>query len=344
MNMTKAGKTSVSSTIFYIAFWYLTAVIGTIINKIIMKSFPFPITFSIFHLTASCIIDYCVLRKRTKQPFAFKYAVWRSCCLNGIFFALAKISTYLSYELVPLSLAHTVKSSGPVFTVIVATIWLKQCIPWSEVLTLVPIVFGVTLASVTEIHFDLLGFSAAVIASVFNALQTTSGKIVMSTIRNIDPIELHFYAASIATVGLIPLASSFELKDILFSSPSTAGRSLLATEAGYNREEIPWVLIGASTLILYAQSMSSLFVLERVTTVSHNVTNTLKRFLIIISSIFYFHNYVGWLNILGILVACVGFLSYAYVHAENKRVMKESIRQNSLEPPTREQMSTVRLL
>jgi len=329
MNITKAGKSSLSSTIFYIAFWYITAVVGTIINKIIMKSFPFPMTFSIFHLTASCVIDYCVLRKRTKQPFAFKYAVWRSCCLNGIFFAMAKISTYLSYELVPLSLAHTVKSSGPVFTVIVATIWLKQCIPWSEVLTLVPIVIGVTLASVTEIHFDLLGFSAAVIASVFNSLQTTSGKIVMNTIRNIDPIELHFYAASIATVCLVPLASSFELKDILFPSSSNVGRSLLSIEAEYNREDIPWLLIGASTLILYAQSMSSLFVLERVTTVSHNVTNTLKRFLIIVCSIIYFHNYVGWLNILGILVACVGFLSYAYVHAENKKGMKENSRQNS---------------
>jgi len=343
MNITKGGKTSESSTIFYIAFWYLTAVVGTIINKIILKSFPFPITFSIFHLIASCAIDYGVLRKRTKQPFAFRYVVWRSCCLNGIFFALSKITTYLSYELVPLSLAQTVKSSGPVFTVIVATIWLKQCTPWSEILTLVPIVFGVTLTSVTEIDFDLLGFIAAVIASMFGVLQTTSGKIVMCTIRNIDPIELHFYAATIATIGLIPLASSFELKDILFPS-SAGGRSLLSTGAVFNRDEIPWFLILASTLNIYAQSILSLYVLERVTPVSHNVTNTLKRFLIIISSIFYFHNYVGWLNILGILLACVGFLSYAYVHAENKRVMKETTRQNSPEPPTHGKNGTIHLV
>jgi len=342
LSITKAERTSVCSTILFIVFWYLTAIVGTIINKIIMESFPFPITFSIFHLTASCAIDYCVLRKRIKQPFAFRYVVFRSCCLNGIFFALAKISTYLSYALVPVSLAHTVKSSGPVFTVIVTTVWLEQCIPWSEVLTLVPIVFGVTLSSVTEIHFDLLGFTAAVTASVFNALQTTSGKIVMSSIRNIDPIELHFYAASIATIGLIPLATTFELNDILVPS-SSSGRLLLSTGTEFDRSEIPWFLIGAST-VLYVQSMASLFVLERVTTVSHNVTNTLKRFLIIVISIFYFHNYVGWLNILGILLACIGFLSYAYVHSENKRVMKENIRQNTLQKSMSNQINSIRLL
>jgi len=342
VSIANAGKTNVCSTIFYIVFWYLTAIVGTIINKIIMESFPFPITFSIFHLIASCTIDFCVLRKRIKQPFVFRYVVFRSCFLNGLFFALAKISTYLSYVLVPVSLAHTVKSSGPVFTVIVATVWLEQCIPWSEVLTLVPIVFGVTLSSVTEIHFDLLGFTAAVTASVFNALQTTSGKIVMSTIRNIDPIELHFYAASIATMGLIPLATYFELNDIL--TPPSGGRLLLSSGAEFDRDDIPWFLIGASTIILYVQSMASLYVLQRVTTVSHNVTNTLKRFLIIVISIFYFHNYVGWLNILGILLACIGFFSYAYVHSENKRLMKENIRQNTLENPMSDQIDSIRLL
>jgi len=324
LSTTLAGSVSESSTIFFIALWYLTAVIGTIINKLVMESFPFPITFSIFHLAASCLIDYLILSRRKKHPFTFRFCVWRSCFLNGIFFALAKISTYLSYELVPVSLAHTVKSSGPVFTVITATLWLRQCIPWSEVLTLVPIVFGVILSSVTEINFDLLGFSAAITASLFNALQTTSGKIVMSTKRNIDPVELHFYAATIATIGLIPLASSFELGDLLFS-PQPGGRVLLSTGNEFNRDDIPWFLILASTLTLYAQSMASLFVLGRVSTVSHNVTNTLKRFLIIVISIIYFHNYVGWLNITGILLACAGFLSYAYVHAVNKRVREKAL-------------------
>jgi len=275
-----------------------------------------------------------ILRKR-KAQFSFCMGQLRSCFLNGLFFGLSKMLTYLAYELVPVSLAHTVKSAGPVFSVLTTNVWMQQLVPYTEILTLFPIVIGVTLSSVTEINFNFLGFVAAFSATLLGVLQNTSGKIVMTRVKNCDPIQLHFYGACTACWLLLPLAGLFEMKEIskrafaaLPARPPPGSMSLLslpepATPADLS---IPYGLIATSTLILYVQSMASLHVLERVTTVSHNVTNTLKRFFIIVFSVMFFKNHVGVWNVFGILMAMSGFLSYAYVHAKNKEQGRKGVQ------------------
>lgn len=329
-----------AKTAFLVVLWFTTAVVGTIVNKIIMEAFPFPITFSIVHLVAGGVFDYMILRKR-KAHFTFCVGQLRSCFLNGFFFGMAKMLTYISYELVPVSLAHTVKSSGPVFSVMTTNIWMRKLTPYTEILTLFPIVIGVTLSSVTEINFNIFGFIAAFSATLLGALQNTSGKIVMTKARNCDPVQLHFYAATVAVWILLPLSGLFEFREITKRAfplpsvpvpPSAGSLSLLSLpdDAMSEYPPIPFGLIACSTVILYVQSMASLHVLDRVTTVSHNVTNTLKRFFIIVLSVLYFKNHVGIWNVFGILLAMGGFFSYAFVHERNKRRRKrETANQSS---------------
>merc|ERR1719410_1703860 len=178
-----------------------------------MTAFPYPITFSMIHLIVGGLFDLVLLRKRN-PPFRIRFVHFRSCFLNGLFFGLSKMLTYLAYELVPVSLAHTVKSAGPVFSVLTTNIWMQQLVPYTEILTLFPIVVGVTLSSVTEINFNFLGFVAAFSATLLGVLQSTSGKIVMTRVKNCDPIQLHFYAAVTACWLLLPLAGLFEMKEI----------------------------------------------------------------------------------------------------------------------------------
>ena len=45
--------------------------------------------------------------------------------------------------------------------------------------------------------------------------------------------------------------------------------------------------------------------------VSHQVSNTLKRLVVIVSSILYFGNPTSWTNYLGIAIASFGFLCYS---------------------------------
>merc|ERR1712048_883303 len=125
----------------------------------------------------------------------------------------------------------------------------------------------------------------------------------------------------------------FEMKEVskgAFPAVPVAnpgGMSLLSlpVAGSPDLDPIPYGLIGLSTIILYVQSLASLHVLDRVTSVSHNVTNTCKRFFIIVLSVIYFKNQVTVWNVFGILVAMGGFFSYAIVHHNNKEQRKQGL-------------------
>lgn len=69
-------------------------------------------------------------------------------------------------------------------------------------------------------------------------------------------------------------------------------------------------LLILSMLLQYAQTMGSLFVLSEVSAVTHQVSATLKRLVIILSSILYFGNEVVFLNYVGVFLALAGFFAY----------------------------------
>lgn len=71
-----------------------------------------------------------------------------------------KMFTYLSYGLVPVSLTHTVKASSPIFAVLLSYFWMGRTFPKSVYLSLVPIVVGVSLASISEMEYNVRGGTA----------------------------------------------------------------------------------------------------------------------------------------------------------------------------------------
>lgn len=70
-----------------------------------------------------------------------------------MFFSLNRILTLLSYGLVPVSLVHTVKATIPFFNVILSTIVLHQHFSCNVYISLIPIIAGVMLSSVSEVEY-----------------------------------------------------------------------------------------------------------------------------------------------------------------------------------------------
>ena len=70
----------------------------------------------------------------------------------SIAMTFAKILTYTSYGLIPVSLTHTVKALTPFFNVFIVYLWVGESVSFPTLLSLIPIIVGVIYASVNEIE------------------------------------------------------------------------------------------------------------------------------------------------------------------------------------------------
>merc|ERR1712129_455832 len=157
------------------------------------------------------------------------------------------------------------------------------------------------------IHFEMIGFLAAVCSTILGVAQNTTSKYILTHNKQhknkliISPMQLHMYGSLLSLLFLIPLC-------------------IYSESAKINAMEvpIPYYYMLMSCFWLYGQTMASLFLLKRVSTVTHNVANTCKRFWIIVVSIIYFKQEITVYNEVGICLALTGFFLYQRVHKRNK--------------------------
>lgn len=113
----------------------------------------------------------------------------------------------VSLNYVAVSFTETIKSSAPLFTVLISRYLLGKCsdrkcqcyessqIRWNEILffystgehtglyvnlSLIPVMIGLALCSANEISFDLRGFVAAMATNVTECLQNVYSKMLIS--------------------------------------------------------------------------------------------------------------------------------------------------------------------
>lgn len=281
--------------------WYLCSATDNIIGKVVLSDFPYPMTMTMIQLSTTSIF---------LAPFlpcvgATKIGSYKRRYLFTMILPLAmgkfisSVSSYISIWRVSVSYAHTVKATLPLFTVVLTKLILGENQTMPVYLSIVPIICGVGVATMTEATYDSVGLASALTATTcFSLLTIFTKKCLKETGYN--HLQLLVFVSRIATCCFMPFWLIGDLPRILSNTDFIQSGRVIQT----------LVLLVCDGLFNMIHNVLAFTVLALVSPLSYAVANASKRIVIIGGSILILQNTVSPLNAVGMMIAVFGVLCY----------------------------------
>lgn len=217
---------------------------------------------------------------------------------------LTHIGAVVSLGAGAVSFTHIVKAAEPAVSAFLSAIFLKQFLPIPVYLSLIPVMGGVAMASLTELSFTWLSFISAMISNIASAARGIVGKKSMKKPIGKNMNAPNLYAimtilSSIATLPLCLLLESQSYKIVLTKIVNQGLGNILAKQ------------IFLSAIFYYLYNEVAFLTLDNVSPVTHALGNTIKRVVIIITSVLVFKTKMSLQGVIGSSIAILGVLLYS---------------------------------
>uniref|UniRef100_A0A0A9Z2H3 Solute carrier family 35 member E2B n=1 Tax=Lygus hesperus TaxID=30085 RepID=A0A0A9Z2H3_LYGHE len=286
--------------LFFLVLWYFFSGCTLFLNKYILSYMDAdPALLGTFQMLMTGVCGFiqlyfpCGMYKphhRLSRPPGF----YRHMVLVGVTRFITVLLGLISLNYVAVSFTETIKSSAPIFTVIISRFLLGEETGLWVNLSLVPVMGGLALCSTNELSFNLHGFVAAMATNFTECLQNVYSKMLISGDKfKYTPAELQFYTS---------------LASVLIQVPA----SIVYVETS-EKLNVTWLHIAAfmlNGLMFHLQSITAYVLMDYTSPLTHSVANTAKRALLIWVSVIMFGNPVTALSALGTCTVIAGVLLY----------------------------------
>jgi|MDTB01.1.fsa_nt_gb solute carrier family 35 protein E1 len=290
--------------------WYALNVGYNIYNKKVLNLVP-GLTYTVAFLQLFLGLAYVAGlwgSGARKAPVLNKAEV-KTLMPVALLHCLTHLGAIVSLGAGAVSFTHIVKAAEPAVSAGLSAVILKQFLPLPVALTLIPVMGGVAIASLTELSFSWLAFSGAMISNFASAGRGIVGKMQMgkSVGKNMDAANLYAVMTIISSALCLPLALLLEGKNL---QPI-----LTAIEAaGLSKTLYTQTLLSAVFYYLYNEV--AFLTLDNVAPVTHALGNTIKRVVIILASVVWLGSNMTTQGAFGSTLAIGGVLLYSL--AKNK--------------------------
>nr|AKN21650.1 slc35e1 [Schmidtea mediterranea] len=291
--------------------WCIISVLNNIISKSLLNNFPYPLTSTLAQLLATAICAYPLVKiwkipEINWKDISYKYIVKMIIPLGfGKF--MAACGTHISVSKLPVSYAHTVKASMPIFVVIFSYLFYKEKYSLKIYISLSVIFSGIALASITEMSFNSVGLLSAVIATASFAFLNILTKRCLN-VTHMHQFSLLLLLARISTLMFLPIWIFNDGLVFLYSETKHSKLDLSITIS----------LLIADGILNFAQNVIAFTLIAKITPLSYAVCNVIKRLVVIVMSILFFGNPVTVLNMIGTGASMGGVLMYNMTKMKGK--------------------------
>ncbi|EPS71045.1 hypothetical protein M569_03710 [Genlisea aurea] len=294
--------------------WYFHNIIFNIYNKKVLNVFPYPWLLASFQLFCGCIWMFFLWSLRLQPCPKIGKSFILALLGPALFHTIGHISACVSFSKVAVSFTHVIKSAEPVFSVIFSS-FLGDSYPLSVWLSILPIVFGCSLAAITEVSFNFEGLWGAMISNFGFVLRNIFSKKSLQSFHEVNGLNLYGWISIISLIYLFPVAVFVE------GSQWLSGYSKAIETVGNSKTFYLWVMLSGIFYHLYNQS--SYEALDDISPLSFSIGNTMKRVVVIIATVLVFRNPVRPLNALGSAIAIFGTFLYSQATVKKTNVTEQ---------------------
>jgi len=293
--------------ISYLGIYFLCNISLTIYNKLILGKFAYPWLLTAIHAGSASIGCYILLMRG--QFTLTKLSVQQNTVLVlfSILFTVNIATSNVSLAMVSIPFHQIMRSTCPVFAVLIYRFRYGRTYPTDTYLSLIPLVLGVGLATYGDYYFTTAGFVLTFLGVILAVIKTVATNRIMTGALALSPLETLLRMSPLAFMQAFACAMlSGELSDFRASHPEGPPRSLVLALLG-------------NGLLAFFLNVSSFSTNKVAGAVMMTICGNVKQVLTILLGIVIFGVKVGFMNGVGIVVALAGAAWYSAVELRIKQ-------------------------
>ncbi|KAL7608422.1 probable sugar phosphate/phosphate translocator At1g12500 [Lactuca sativa] len=298
-------------TALIIASWYLSNIGVLLLNKYLLSfyGFRYPIFLTMLHMISCTFYSLIAIRWFQIVPFqqiSSRKQFFKIFALSAIFcFSVVCGNTSLRY--LPVSFNQAIGATTPFFTAIFAFLITCKKESAEVYFALMPVVFGIVLASNSEPLFHLFGFLMCVGSTAGRALKSVvQGLLLTSDSEKLHSMNLLLYMAPMAAAILLPFT--------LYIEGNVLGKTL---EKAKSDSFMVFLLIGNAT-VAYLVNLTNFLVTKHTSALTLQVLGNAKAAVAAVVSVMIFKNPVTAMGISGFGVTIMGVVLYSEARKRSK--------------------------
>jgi len=307
-----------------------TTVAIVLTNKYLVSvaGFPFMVTLSGIHFVFTSMGCHVLLRlgffDRKDAPLMGVIPVAMGSCFSVGFMNLNLTKDTVGFYQVTKLLCIPV-------TILMEYLMFKSFVSNTVVLSLVVLLVGVGIATVSDVGLNSIGCVYAVLAILATVMGQIFTKSTQQSLK-LDSMQLLHHASPIVFTGMFVMAPVFD--DVFPPATSLPDHSLVALVSTGSLSVRVLAIIFASCVFALGVNISNYMVIGLTSPITYQVVGHFKTMLVLMSGWMFFEKETNLKNLFGVSVAVVGMVWYSHVKQKEAAQQKEKAAKLEMtEPP-----------